>query len=235
MNDGMYNGAGFNLSGAELGGTMNAQQVTAFANGYIERAGAAAGLAVASFSQGMGGALAYKQLAEARAGRNEVQKAHEKKLADGLAAAPGSSQSFLLADGTADMDKLQAWRDSYLEGVQEVRPPIMDKENEREWDDFVTNAHNRAEGMVMGHVAKGVRRVADAALKEHAEAGDSRAYCAEVDKQVAAGIWTETEGRIMKRGMRTRSAVKAQRGQRRASMALPRSISREKAKAVDFD
>lgn len=222
MNDGLYNGAGFDLSRAELGGSMQAQQVSAFANGYIERAGAAAGLAVAGFSQGLGGALEYKQLAEARAGREEVQRVHERKLADGLAAAPGSSQSFLLADGSADLDKLQAWRDSYLEGVQEVRPPIMDRENEREWDEFVTNAQSRAEGMVMGHVAKGVRRVADAALRAHAEAGDTRGYCAEVDRQVAAGILTETEGGIMKSRQERRRLRELSRS---AGYGFPASVS----------
>lgn len=235
MNDGMYHGAGLSLQGAELGGQMQVQQVSPFANEYIGKAGAAAGLAVASFTEGMNEALAYKQLAAAKQERGQVQQVYEEKLKQGLEAAPGSSQSFLLADGSRDMDKLNAWRDEYVERVNAVRPPLMGMADNKEWDEFMGNAELRAGGLVMQHVGRGVRRVAEAALREHKDAGDTRAYCAEVDRQVGAGILTEVEGRTLKRGVVTRAAVVAQKGQSRASMALPRSVSRERASMVDFD
>lgn len=139
----------------------------------------------------------YKSQKDAEAKMDDIRKRAEDEARKGLTDAPGSPNSWYLADGSIDKDKIEDYQQRYREEYDGVNPFLWSNKNRIAWDKhktaYLQNNVDRLVGQAMDNEAKAVRRVASAAL-ENAESRGSKAYADEVHKQVDAGILTSVEG-----------------------------------------
>ena len=132
--------------------------------------------------------------AGAKAGRelDNLRDGFERRLQEGLTAAPGSPKSFFLADGSEDEDKTAAFYSEMRDAFAAVEPTFISPEAAVKWQEdkagYMQNAENRLKGQIGQHALRSIRQAFDERHEALVAQGDTYGALRNLKDAEDAGI-----------------------------------------------
>lgn len=211
-NSDLYSGSGLNLSGAAMPQfkPMVLQDETA---PLRERAAATRSEALGKMEQQAVALLDAKTQSDADSQALDVQSWMEQRMAKGLAAVPGTAESWFFADGTQDQDKIASYLTESRERMAAIRPQFISAVAAEEWSQNQQRRFNeistRLQGQANLHEAKAIRASAQELLDKYEANGDTAAYIRQVGLMQRGGVISAAKADTLVFQARKRSALDA--------------------------
>lgn len=176
-----------------------------------ERAAATRSEALGKMEQQAVALLDAKTQSDADSQALDVQSWMEQRMAKGLAAVPGTAESWFFADGTQDQDKIASYLTESRERMAAIRPQFISAVAAEEWSQNQQRRFNeistRLQGQANLHEAKAIRASAQELLDRYEANGDTAAYIRQVGLMQRGGVISAAKADTLVFQARKRSAL----------------------------